>query len=128
MPTIHRAVTLEVQPERYVEACSEVELQELMILADARLRKLSQAYDGFVSPAENSKNIKWTPDRIALLRCMSAKEAATHFGVSAYTIHTARCRHGISKRQLAPAKPATPRRAGGEYDVNDNGALTGVML
>ena len=37
MPRISKMLTLEITPEQFVNSCSDVELQELLILADTKL-------------------------------------------------------------------------------------------
>lgn len=45
MPKIEHLFTLEITPERFVEACSEYELNEVYLLASARLRRLEAALE-----------------------------------------------------------------------------------
>lgn len=44
MPKIERQFTLEITPERFVDACSDIEIQELAILLDKEWvrRKIGQ--------------------------------------------------------------------------------------
>lgn len=45
MPKIDKIFTLEITPERFVEACSEIELNEVFLLSAARLRRLEAALE-----------------------------------------------------------------------------------
>ena len=153
MATIQKLFTLEVPPARFIESCTLAELHEVLLLASGRLQRLES---GAVSEAATEPAVlpdglaprsgagrrpgapasKWTADNVALLRTMSAANAAKQLGVSPAAIHSARRRFGIAKPQKNPQKqaeaapPAAGRGRGKEhrYDVNNNGALTGIML
>lgn len=45
MPRIQNLFTLDVTPEKFIEACSDVELQETYYLAYNRLRRLEAAME-----------------------------------------------------------------------------------
>jgi hypothetical protein len=42
MPSVKQIFTLEVTPEKFIEGCTEVELQEVMLLAERRLKRLER--------------------------------------------------------------------------------------
>jgi hypothetical protein len=121
MPTIQRIFTLEVAPEKYVDSCTEAELQAVMLLASARLEILQAPAPApqAAAPSGRGKRV-WTKERLQQLSTMSAAEAAERFGVTITAVHSQRSRLGLTR----PRK----RREGEDYDVNDNGALTGVLL
>jgi hypothetical protein len=50
MPTLQRIFTLEITPEKFVDNCSEVELEEVILLANKRL-----SYYDVIRVAEESK-------------------------------------------------------------------------
>ena len=100
-------------------------------------------------------SVQWTAANVALLRTLSIDEAIKCFGVTPAAIYTARSRW-VAGRERKPAKkgggsapaaessggkrkpakkgggsaPAAESSGGKErlYDINKNGALTGIML
>jgi pyruvate/2-oxoglutarate dehydrogenase complex dihydrolipoamide acyltransferase (E2) component len=81
--------------------------------------------------AATGKPTKWTADSVELLRSMSVKEAANHFGVSPVAIHAARFRLGIAKRKKKPAhgaKPAGKAKKTVRADGRPMNALEGINL
>jgi hypothetical protein len=42
MPTIQKLFVLEVTPEKFVDSCTEVELQEVILLAEKRLTRIER--------------------------------------------------------------------------------------
>ena len=147
MPTIQKVFTLEVSPAKFIESCTRSELHEVLLLASGRLQRLEAGvvYEIATEPAAlppdepkaaaGCPGRKWTADNVALLRTMSPDEAAKRLGLSPAVVYAARRRFGVAKPQKNPQKAGgeTPAQGAAEgkkrrYDVNDNGALTGVML
>ena len=150
MATIQKLFTLEVPPARFIESCTLAELHEVLLLASGRLQRLESGAvsEAATEPAALPDGLaprsgagrrpgapasKWTADNVALLRTMSAANAAKQLGVSLAAIHSARRRFGIAERHPQKAGGVAPTQGAAEgkergYDVNNNGALTGIML
>jgi hypothetical protein len=126
MPTIQKVFVLEVTPEKFVDSCTDVQLQEVIMLAEHRLSRTVCASPEpepqpkpKPQPAQNpqprlpkrvcvGRPARWTPENVELLRTMSVAEAAAHFGLSKSTICTKRSKLGVSARGGAGVAPATP--------------------
>jgi hypothetical protein len=78
MPTLQQLYYLEISPEKFISKCSEVELQEIILLANARLRR-DEASPAAPEPAPLSvaapvkarpktRSNAWTPEEDALIR------------------------------------------------------------
>jgi hypothetical protein len=135
MPTIQKLFTLEIAPEKYVDSCTEVELREVVLLAEGRLGRMevalqrgqepleapAVAQEATPQPAAKIKGWrKWTAEGLEQLRTMSVAEAAAHFGCTPARVYNMRSYHHISERRAAAGTPAnaapptpTPTRRGG---------------
>jgi hypothetical protein len=67
MPTLQKIFTLEITPEKFVDNCSDVELQEVILLANKKL-----SYYDATPVAEESKESKVNKDNKV---CKDNKEA-----------------------------------------------------
>jgi hypothetical protein len=108
MPTLQRVFTLEISPEKFVDNCTEVELQEVIMLAEKKLRRERRNSDvredlpknppktlpavrgSSAAPKQKMANKPWTKRDIEVLRRRypvdSNEDIAAELGRNAYSI------------------------------------------
>ena len=127
MPSITRVFTLEVTPEKFIDNCSETELQEVFLLANAALNRIERT-QAPKAPCSFEENIpkaipaqmsskrrtvllrtKWVPERIAEIREMvrngqSDAYIANYFNASVVAIQKIRSNNRILRRSRSTAE------------------------
>jgi hypothetical protein len=131
MPTLQQIYILDVTPEKFIDNCSDVELQEIILLANAKLSRHetsapAQAYakklpapmrqvavkalpKGHTPKQSVRKRPFWTPEEDAILRKMwpsaSGVDIAKRLNLEYKTVMTHASKLGLRKR-------GSPKRTG----------------
>ena len=121
MPSLQKIYTLDITPEKFIDNCSVVELQEVLLLANARLNRMEGTSPPPAAPtaikvlpkvtpkkalpkastAPVARGRKWTPDEDATLRRlwpnMKGTEIAKKLNRNYKTVMLRAGRFGLAK-------------------------------